>query len=294
MMFTHTCCAALAAIGLAAASLAATPALPEGVAKPHLNYGAMDKLVWKLSCQAYTFRDMTLFETIDTLQAIGIRYIEMYPGQRFSPDNPVPFDHNSSPELISQLQGKLKAAGITPVNYGVVDLDDNEAEARKVFDFAKRMHLLTVVSEPLESAMPMLDKLCIEYKINLAIHDHPAPSHYALPESVLSASEGHSKRIGSCSDVGHWYRSGRVPVECLHQLKGRIISLHFKDLNEAKEDVPWGTGVLNAPKMLDELKTQKFRGVFSIEYESTTGAALIGNVAKCCQFFSDQAVRLAK
>lgn len=291
-MFTDTCIIGLAALGLATATLAAAPALPEGVAKPHLNYSAMDKLGWKLSCQAYTFRDMTLFETIDMLQAMGIKYIEMYPGQRFSPDNPAPFDHNSPPEMVSQLQAKLKAAGITPVNYGVVGLDNDEAGDRKVFDFAKRMKLLTIVSEPPESAMPMLDRLCGEYKINIAIHDHPAPSHYAVPETVLAATKGLSKRVGSCADTGHWYRSGRVPVECLRQLKGRIISLHFKDLNEAKHDVPWGTGVLDVPKMLDELKGQKFRGVFSIEYESTTGTELVSNVAKCCQFFSDEAVRL--
>ena len=142
--------------------------------------------------------------------------------------------------------------------------------------------------------MPMLDRLCKEYKINLAIHNHPQPSHYALPESVLAVCEGHSTRIGSCADTGHWYRSGRNPIEGLQSLKGRIISLHFKDLNTEKKDVPWGTGVLNAKGMLDELKRQDFKGVFSIEYESTTGAALVGNVAKCSQFLSDQAVRLTK
>lgn len=293
-MFTHSCLTALVALGIAATAVAATPRLPEGVTKPRLNNSAMDKLGWKLSCQAYTFREMTLFETIDTLQALGIRFIEIYPGQSLSPGNPVPFDHNSSPELISQLQKKLNGARITVVNYGVVGLDNNEAEARKVFDFAKRLKLLTVVSEPQQEAMPMLDRLSKEYKINLAIHNHPLPSDYALPESVLAATRALSNRVGSCADVGHWYRSGRVPVDGLRLLKGRLISLHFKDLNEAKNDVPWGTGVLAVPAMLDELKCQGFKGVFSVEYESTTGAALISNVAKSCQFFSDEAVRLAK
>jgi sugar phosphate isomerase/epimerase len=293
-MDIRTCLTVLMAVGIAATASAAGPALPAGVEKPHLNYRAMDKLGWKLSCQAYTFREMTLFETIDTMQALGFRYIELYPGQRFSPDNPASFDHNSSPELVSQLQAKLKAAHITAVNYGVVGLDDNETEDRKVFDFAKRMHLQTIVSEPPESAMPMLDRLCNEYKINIAIHDHPFPAHYALPETVLAAVKGTSNRIGSCADTGHWYRNNRVPVECLRQLKGRIISLHFKDLSAQKLDAPWGTGVCDAAGMLDELHEQGFKGVFSIEYESTTGATLIGNVAKCCQFFSDQAVRLAK
>lgn len=292
-MDIRTCLTVLLAAGIAAAA-AAEPALPAGVEKPHLNYRAMDKLGWKLSCQAYTFREKTLFETIDTMQAIGMRYIELYPGQRFSPDNPVAFDHNSPADLVSQLQAKLKSAHITAVNYGVVGLGNDETEDRKVFDFAKKMRLLTIVSEPPESAMPLLDRLCKEYRINIAIHDHPLPSHYALPETVLAAIKDVSNRIGSCSDTGHWYRSGRVPVECLRQLKGHIISLHFKDLSAEKLDAPWGTGVCHASEMLDELHGQGFKGVFSIEYESTTGDTLIGNVAKCCQFFSDEAVRLTK
>ena len=37
-----------------------------------------------LGVQAYTFRSLTLFETIDTLNTLGVRYIEMYPGQQYS------------------------------------------------------------------------------------------------------------------------------------------------------------------------------------------------------------------
>lgn len=285
----HTIFAVVLAVGLAGTALAAKPSLPEGVMKPKLNHKALDAMGWKLSSQAYTFRAMSVMETLDTLQAIGIRYVEFYPGQRLSPDNPKPFDDNATPEMIKQVQEKLKATGIKAVNYGVVGLDANEANARKVFDFAKTMKLMTVVSEPPEDAMPMLERLCKEYKINLAIHNHPLPSHYALPETVLAAAKGLSKRVGSCADTGHWYRSGRDPVQGLQQMKGRIISLHLKDLNADKRDVPWGKGTLNAKGMLDELKNQGWKGVISIEYESTTGAELIDNVAKCCQFLSDYA-----
>ena len=45
--------------------------------------------------------------------------------------------------------------------------------------------------------------------------------------------------------------------------------------------------------MLAELKSQGFRGVFSIEYESTTGEELVSNVAKCCAFFSAEATKFA-
>jgi len=281
----------LAAVGLAAGTRAAEPE----VKPPSLDYRSMERLGWKLSCQAYTFREMSAFEAIDTVHNLGIRYIEFYPGQRFSKEKPdAKLDHNMPPELIEELQQKLKSANITAVNYGVVGLGSDEAGARKVFDWAKRMGLQTIVSEPGGEAVPMLDRLCQEYGINIAIHDHPRPSHYWNPDTVLKVAEGRSKRIGSCSDTGHWYRSGLVPVECLKKLEGRIISMHFKDLDESKRDVPWGTGKCDARGMLEEIKRQGVRPVISIEYESTTGQTLVDNVRKCVEWFNTQATELAR
>jgi sugar phosphate isomerase/epimerase len=288
----------LVATGLAEAQI---PQAPLGGAStlavtsaPKIDYASMQKLGWKLACQAYTFREMTLFETIDTLANLGIRYIELFPGQRYSKENPVPFTHSASPELINGLLQKLKSAKVTPVCYGVVGMGNDEGSARAVFDFAKKLNLETITLEAPEEAIPMLDRLAQEYKINIAIHNHPRPSHYWNPDTVLKVCEGRSKRVGACADVGHWYRSGLNPVESLRKLRGRIISLHFKDLNENKQDVPWGTGVCDAKGMLTELKRQGFKGVFSIEYESGSGAELVSNVAKCVEFFSKTAAELAK
>lgn len=262
--------------------------------KPPINTRAMEKLGWKLSCQAYTFREMSAFETIDTLHSLGIRYIEFYPGQRFSKEKPdVKLDHTMSPELIEELQKKLKEARVTPVNYGVVGLSNNETANRKVFDFAKKLGLLTIVSEPPEDSFELLDRLCQEYGINVALHDHPKPSKYWDPETVLKVSEGRSKRIGACADTGHWYRSGLVPLDCLKKLEGRIISFHLKDLTPDKRDTPWGTGVCDVKGMLAEVKRQGIHPVFSVEYESTSGAELVSNVAKCRDYFSSVATELA-
>ena len=39
------------------------------------------KLGWRIGCQAWTFNKRTLFETIDQVNALGVHYIEAYPGQ---------------------------------------------------------------------------------------------------------------------------------------------------------------------------------------------------------------------
>lgn len=264
------------------------------VPKVQLNQAALDKLGWRIGCQAYTFRALSLFETIDLLHSMGIHYIEMYPGQRYSPeDDKLKADHNLPPEKVDQLLKKLKDADVTAVLYGVVGLSKDEAESRKVFDFAKKMGLETIVSEPPTDAFEVLDRLANEYQINVAIHDHPKPSIYWDCHTVLKVSEGRSQRIGACADIGHWRRSELTPVDCIRMLKGRIISLHVKDIDEHKEDVIWGSGKVDVRAVLTELKEQGAKPIFSVEYEKGKGDELIANVAKSIEFFNHVATELA-
>lgn len=227
---------------------------------------------WRLGVQAWSFNKFTFYEAVDKTKAAGLRYIEAYPGQSLSSDKPGAKMHHLMPaRLRTDVKAKLAEAGVKVVNYGVVALPNDEAKCRQVFDFAKDMGIETIVSEPPEEAFDIIDKLCREYKINIAIHNHPEPSHYWNPDTVLKVCKGRSKYIGSCADTGHWMRSGINPIEALKKLKGRIKSFHFKDLNEFgnkdAHDVVWGTGVADVKGMLAELDRQGFRGVFSAEYE---------------------------
>jgi sugar phosphate isomerase/epimerase len=267
------------------------PATP----KITLDQSAMDKLGWRLGAQAYTFRKLSLFETIDLLDAMGIRYIEMYPGQRFSPEKPdVKANHDMAPELVDELIAKLKSKNVTPVCYGVVGLPNDEAKQRKIFDYAKKLGLETIVTELPKDAIPLADRLAGEYGMKVAIHNHPKPSLYADCTSVLDATKD-AKRVGACADIGHWRRSDLTPVECVKMLEGKIISLHVKDIDDKKEDVVWGTGRVDVRAVLEALHRQKAKGlVFSIEYEKGEGDELVGNVAKSVEFFNGVITELAK
>lgn len=273
-----------------------SPAQP--LPKPKINHAAIDKAGLRLGVQAYTFRAMSTFEVIDLLKELGIKYIELYPGQRFSKELPsVKTDHNLSAEHTEMLIRKLKDSGITAVNYGVVGLSKNESESRKVFDWARKMGLETIVSEPApeKETFDTVEKLCEEYQINVALHDHPYPTPYWYPQRILEVTKGRAtKRIGSCADTGHWYRSGFIVTECLKKLEGKVISLHLKDLDEQKRDIPWGQGQVNAKAVMAEVMRQKpaHKPVFSVEYESSHGTELIANVAKCAENFSRYAEEL--
>jgi sugar phosphate isomerase/epimerase len=254
------------------------------------------KLGWRLGCQAYSFNRFTFYEAVDKVHSLGLKVIEMYPGQKLSADHPdARTDGSLSPELRAEVKKKLADADVKLVNFGVCGLGTDEAANRKVFEFAKDMGIETLVAEPPQEAMKMLDKLAGEYEINVALHNHPEPSRYWNPETVIKACEGLSKRVGSCADTGHWMRSGIKPVEALRRLEGRIVSFHFKDLDRfghSAHDVPWGTGQGNVEEMLKEIKRQGIKAVFSIEYEYNWDNS-VPDMAQCVAYFDKIAAQLA-
>src|ERR1035437_784501 len=228
-----------------------------------------------LGCQAWTFREFTVMEAIQKTAEAGGKVIEFYPDQKFSPEQPgLKFDHNATDEMVSAVKAQLGKYGIRAVNYGVVNIPNDEAGARKIFEFAKKFELYGITTESVET-LDTLEKLVKEYDIRVGFHNHPRqPDNpgYKMwdPHYVLSVVKDRDPRIGSAADVGHWVRSGLDPVACLKILRGRVISTHLKDLNEKSpnaHDVPFGTGGSNIPAILGELKRQHFNGNASIEYE---------------------------
>lgn len=267
--------------------------LPLAVQKPVRDDAAAEKLGWRLGVQAWTFRDRSAFEAIETAARLGLKYIELYPGQVLSPEQKeVKVGIDLTEAQREALLKKLAAEHVKAVSFGVVGFTKDEAEARKIFDFAKKMGLETLSCEPEPDACELVDKLCNEYGINAAIHDHPRPSRYWSPDVVLAAIKERSKRMGACADTGHWKRSGLVPVECLKQCEGRVIELHFKDITDGV-DQPWGRGSGDARGQLAELKRQGFRGLVNVEYETGEGQQLELDVARCISFFDQTARELS-
>jgi len=252
-----------------------------------------------IGCQAYTFNRFTAFEAIEKTAAAGAKVIEFYPGQKLSKEEPtLTVSHDAPDEVLQKLKDKLAKHGLVAVNYGVVGIPKDEAGARKIFEFAKKMGLYGVTTESVD-ALDTIEKLVKEYDITCAIHNHPRqpnnPNYKVWdPNYVLSVVKDRDRRIGSGADTGHWLTSGLDPVECLRILKGRIISSHMKDRNVRGEaghhDVPFGAGVGNIPGVLDELKAQGFKGNISIEYEYNWDAS-VTDVAQCIGFFRGYAAK---
>lgn len=239
-------------------------------------------------CQAWSFNNFTVFDAIRLTHEAGGKIIEFFPGQALSPDHrDVKFDHNAPDDVIEQVQAECKKYGVLPVNYGVVTVHGPQ-QWRKVFEFAHKMNLYGVTSEPAEDDMDTIESLVKEFDIHFCIHDHPKrpndPSYkFWDPHYVLSLVKNRDPRMGSCADTGHWLTSGVDPIEALHILKGRVMSSHLKDRNKkgrGSHDVAWGSGVGEVKQILDELKAQNFQGNVNIEFENEMGPDASGTAPR--------------
>ncbi len=285
MFSSHTI---IRSFSLAAASLAVTLAATAETKIPdEFKTGG-----FAIGCQAYTFNRFTAFEAIEKCAQAGGKVIEFYPGQKLSKEEPgLSVDHNSPQvdTIIAKLQAKLAQHKMKAVNYGVVGVPADEAGARKVFEFAKKMGMRAISTESVE-AINTIEKLVKEYDICVGYHNHPGsfsqPDYKVWnPYFIAGLVAGRDPRIGAAADTGHWCTSKLTPVECLRVLKGRIISVHLKDKKEfgQSHDVPYGEGVADIKGCLDELKAQGFEGNISIEYEYNWDNN-VPEVTKCIDF----------
>jgi sugar phosphate isomerase/epimerase len=253
----------LALAALAAGSLTATP-IPESARTSGFAIGA----------QAYTFNRYSAVEAVERAAHAGAKVIEFYPGQRFSPTDRKPWGHDASDAQIETMKALLKKHGIRAVNYGVVGIPKNEAGARKIFEFAKKMELYAVTTESVD-AIDTIEKLVKEYDIRVGYHNHPRQPrnpNYKVWDAkfIRDLVKDRDPRIGAAADIGHWATDGFNAVENLKILEGRLVSLHAKDrpvLGKPSHNLALGAGAVGVGAVLDELKRQNFQGNISIEHE---------------------------
>lgn len=276
---------------------------------------------WKLGLQAWSFRFNTLEETLIKMDSVGLTYLEGYPGQVIGGGIEGTLDYRMGDLKIAKVKALLKKHNKIMVSYGVLENDVPNENLETLFSFAKALGLKTIGIEPRLSQIHILSDLADKYGINVAIHEHMRPLLYWNPNQVLDAIKNASPRVGALADVGHWLESGLDPVKCLHELEGHIIELHLKDENKKMDgfyempsgpgtniidsliagfkqmadrgmiNVPFGTGVVNLPGIMEELKRQNFKGFMFIEYEHNFRNN-VPEVKKSVEFFNQELGRL--
>jgi sugar phosphate isomerase/epimerase len=223
-----------------------------------------------IAVHCWSFKEFTLFESIEMAAAAGAGGIEIYPGQKLGGDyGEVKFSTDLTDGEIQSILGHLKKNHIAALNYGVTEISKSEAEARKTFELAKKLGLYGITTESLGS-LDTLEKLAVEYDIKVCFHNHPKPTALWHPDTIWEAIEGRHDNIGYCADIGHWASSGLDPLQVIKKAASRVHAFHLKDrssIDYPSRDQPYGTGVVDIPAILDQVRKHGFAGNVSIEYE---------------------------
>jgi sugar phosphate isomerase/epimerase/type 1 glutamine amidotransferase len=273
------------------------PTVPSGRLTPAI--AAQEKLDWRLGITAYTFHRYTLFETIDKTSDLGLVYLGGLSFQKVSKDIDKNFDAGLSDEDLKAIRLKLDDAGVRMLTSFYAQIPGDEQGCRKVFEFARKMGIETLISEPPLAALDTIERFCDVYDINLALHNHDqkaSPNTWS-PEAVMKVCGGRGPRIGVCADMGYWMRSGIDPVAAVKAIGKRLFVVQMHDLNALTpegHDVPWGTGVGRTEAFLREVHRQGIRPkMFGLEY-SFDWYDNLPEVEQSARFFDAVSLKLAK
>jgi sugar phosphate isomerase/epimerase len=278
-----------AALGLAALP-GLLPAAGQGAEAPKDDpFGG-----FTLGVQSYTFRKFKVEQALSRIRDLGLRYVEFYPDHAPLTDDPKP---------VGALLRLCAEYGVTPRCWGVQRFTRDHDKNKKIFDYGKELGVQAFSADPDPDSFDSLDKLCDEYGIAIAIHPHGPDGKGGLhrwysAELILAAVKDHHRLIGACLDTGHLIRAAQLgkeldPAEQIRVMKDRNFGLHLKDHDNAKHtNVVFGRGALDVPAVLRALRSVKFQGLISIEYEAHEDDPS-PDVKECVAVFKESVKKLA-
>ena len=230
-----------------------------------------------LGIQTYTLRKFDLAEAIKIAGEGGITEVEIAGGISWA----------GKSGRLAEIRAVLKENNVRAISLGGCH---GTAEQ---FEFAKEMGLKFLQGEPPLDTLVEVSKRAEEYGIRFALHNHPKPSTYWDYHENLKRVKDCSPALGFCPDTGHYMRSGFDPLQVIRDFKGRLVSVHLKDLDvvdpEAKNprfrDTAWGNGKGQVEAILNELMGQGYTGPVIIEYDYIYPDNNVEDVGKCAEFF---------
>ncbi len=236
-----------------------------------LDSSLLTKAGFTISVQCWSFNRFSAFEAIEKAAQAGASGVEIYQGQVLSSDlKGVKVGAGMPQEAFAAMVEHAAKHKIAFVNHGVLPIAADEAEARKIFEFAKSLGLYGLTTESLGS-IDTIEKLVKEYDIKVCFHNHPKPTALWNPDTISKAIETRDERIGFCADIGHWASSGLNPLDVIKKIAPRVHAFHLKDRTSITEKTPdtiFGKGIIDLKGILDEVRKHGFKGNVTIEYEN--------------------------
>ncbi|HTM52851.1 MAG TPA: sugar phosphate isomerase/epimerase family protein [Pirellulales bacterium] len=218
---------------------------------------------FNVGMQSYTLRQFPVDRALDEIHKLGLKTVEFFDAH---------FKSKSSDAEIDQMKARTSALGIKILAHGVNPFTKDHEANRRWFEFARKAGIRNLSADPTEDSFDSLDKLCEEYQIRIAIHNHGPGARYDKITDVLTAIKGRHPLIGACADLGHYIRSAEDPVRAINLFEARLFGIHLKDFAEQKQrtkGVILGKGHLDVVGVFKALDKVKFPadGCLALEYE---------------------------
>ena len=239
---------------------------------------AKNEDLFKFGIAGWTFVKFKLEPSLEMMARVDVHYLCI---KNFH----LPFD--STPEQIAEFHNMLKAKGVTGYAVGPISIK-SEAEADQAFEYCKRVGVTMVVGVPEHELLPYIDKKVKEYEFHFAIHNHGyGDKLYPTPESIYSKVKDLDPRIGICHDIGYSMLMGIDPAEATIKYGNRIFDVHVKDVTSASaegKDCELGRGIIDFAAFIKALRTVKYEGMCSLEFEKGDTDPLAG-IAESVGYF---------
>jgi inosose dehydratase len=259
---------ALAGAGVPLLGAAVARAAGEAAAVPPAPFTP----AFRLGVASYSLRGMPLDNALVAVKRVGLNSISVNRAH-------LPWE-NSPPGWAASVQ-KFAAAGVAVRCCGVMTLKNDEAAVRGAFAYAQTLGVKVLACSPEPAALPLFDRCVREFDIRAAIHNHgPEDKAYPSPHEAWKAIQPYDARIGLCIDVGHAYRAGADPADCIRRYHDRVYDIHLKDsvadIGAADTPIEVGRGRIDQRAILTALAEIGYSQMVWFEYEKDGNDPLPG------------------
>src|SRR5262245_6479676 len=182
---------------------------------------ALPSLGWKIGVPIGALKAGSFAEAAGMVDRLQLGYFEATPAEL-----PYTLDEAAlaaAAHRIQELRLGLSA-------YHVAQLPER-AEIRRLFEFARRLNIETIVASPNPAVLADLDALAAEFNVKVALRNgtrRQTPAYWN-PQGMLSAIAGRSARVGLAVDLAAWQREKVEPVAGLRQVYRHVTAISIPD-----------------------------------------------------------------
>lgn len=264
------------ALGLTATAFTGIPLVSASPKAPAMATKKQDP--FQLGIAGYSFVHFSLEQSLEMMKKVDAHFLCIK-------DFHLPYD--SSSERIAKFHQQLADSGVTGYAVGPIYTRTKE-EIDKAFEYAKRVGVNLIIGIPEPGDLNYLNEKVKEFNIRYAIHNHgPEDKLYPNATVIYNYIKDLDARIGICFDMGHNTRDGQDSIADLKKYHSRIFDMHLKNVTSATAEgktCELGRGVIDIPAFVAMLRTVKYAGKCSLEYEKDMKDPLAG-IAESVGYF---------